>query len=142
MPIAHGTDGGGSIRIPAAWCGVYGYKASWGRIPFIIRPNAFAGDAPFLFEGPITRNVEDAALAMSTLAGHDSRDPYSAKDPVDFLGALRRSIRGWKIAYSPDFDVYPVDPRIAETVAAAVQLFEEAGATVEHVKLGINRSQN
>ena len=77
VPIAHGTDGGGSIRIPAAWCGVYGYKASWGRAPFLIRPNAFAGDAPFLFEGPITRTVEDAALAMTALAGHDPADPYS-----------------------------------------------------------------
>ena len=141
VPIAHGTDGGGSIRIPAAWCGVYGYKPSWGRAPFLIRPNAFAGSAPFLFEGPITRTVEDAALAMTALAGHDPADPYSVDSKVDFLGATQRSIRGWKIAYSPDFDVYPVDPRITETVGAAVKLFEGAGATVELVKVGINRSQ-
>ena len=141
VPIAHGTDGGGSIRIPAAWCGVYGYKPSWGRAPFLIRPNAFAGNAPFLFEGPITRTVEDAALAMTALAGHDPADPYSVDSKVDFLGATQCSIRGWKIAYSPDFDVYPVDPRITETVGAAVKLFEDAGATVEQVKVGINRSQ-
>ena len=141
VPIAHGTDGGGSIRIPAAWCGVYGYKASWGRTPFLIRPNAFAGDAPFLFEGPITRTVEDAALAMTALAGHDPADPYSIDGQVDFIGATRRSIRDWKIAYSPDFDVYPVDPRITETVGNAVKLFEQAGASVEPVKLGITRSQ-
>jgi amidase len=141
VPIAHGTDGGGSIRIPAAWCGVYGYKASWGRTPFLIRPNAFAGDAPFLFEGPITRTVDDAALAMTALAGHDPADPYSMDGEVDFIGATRRSIRGWKIAYSPDFDVYPVDPRIAETVGEAVKLFADAGATVEQVKVGIKRTQ-
>ena len=141
VPIAHGTDGGGSIRIPAAWCGVYGYKASWARAPFLIRPNAFAGDAPFLFEGPITRTVEDAALAMTALAGHDPADPYSIEGQVDFIGATRRSIRDWKIAYSPDFDVYPVDPRITETVGNAVKLFEQAGASVEPVKLGITRSQ-
>ena len=58
LPIAEGTDAGGSIRIPAAWCGVYGYKASYGRVPVVIRPNAFAGDLPFVFEGPITRTVE------------------------------------------------------------------------------------
>jgi Asp-tRNA(Asn)/Glu-tRNA(Gln) amidotransferase A subunit family amidase len=65
LPLAEGTDGGGSIRIPASWCGVYGYKHSFGRVPFIARPNAFAADALFLFEGPITRTVEDAALALT-----------------------------------------------------------------------------
>ncbi|MCE2481905.1 MAG: amidase [Alphaproteobacteria bacterium] len=141
VPVAHGTDGGGSIRIPAAWCGVYGYKPSWGRSPFIIRPNAFAGDAPFLFEGPLTRTVEDTALAMSVLAGHDPADPYSIDGAVDWRGATRRSIKGWKIAYSADFDVYPVDPRIAATVDAAVRRFEQAGATVVEATLGIERPQ-
>ncbi len=68
LPLAEGTDAGGSIRIPAAWCGVYGYKASYGRVPVVIRPNAFAGDLPFVFEGPITRTVEDAALALTALS--------------------------------------------------------------------------
>ena len=141
VPIAHGTDGGGSIRIPAAWCGVYGFKASWGRVPFIMRPNAFAGDAPFLFEGPLTRTVEDAALAMEVLAGYDPADPYSIDGKVDFLAALKQPISGWKIAYSPDFDVYPVDPRIVETVDKAVRVFEQAGAIVEQVDVGIRRTQ-
>jgi amidase len=70
LPLAEGTDGGGSIRIPSAWCGVYGYKASFGRVPIWSRPNAFAMDTPFIFEGPITRTVKDAALAMSALAGY------------------------------------------------------------------------
>ena len=52
------------IRIPSAWCGVYGYKASFGRVPILARPNAFGASTPFVFEGPITRNVEDAALAL------------------------------------------------------------------------------
>src|SRR6476659_6644141 len=70
LPIAEGTDAGGSIRIPSAWCGVYGYKASFGRVPFLVRPNAFGvADSPFLFEGPITRTVEDAAIALNVLAG-------------------------------------------------------------------------
>src|SRR5262245_62312068 len=87
LPLCEGTDGGGSIRIPSSWCGVFGYKASFGRVPFIGRPNAFGGTAPFLFEGPITRTVEDSALAMSALAGYDSRDPYCQTDRVDFLAA-------------------------------------------------------
>jgi len=141
LPLAEGTDGGGSIRIPASWCGVYGYKASFGRVPFYPRPNAFGGDAPFLFEGPITRTVEDAALALTALSGYDSRDPYSLDEEVDFTAATRRAIRGWRIAYSPDFDVFPVDRRVAEVVGNAVRAFEEAGAHVEEVKIGIERPQ-
>src|SRR4029077_4041093 len=61
LPLAEGTDGGGSIRIPAAWCNVYGYKASFGRVPALLTPNGVGAGHPFIFEGPITRTVEDAA---------------------------------------------------------------------------------
>ncbi len=141
VPLAEGTDGGGSIRIPASWCGVYGYKPAFGRVPYVSRPNAFGGDMPFLFEGPLTRTVEDAALAMSVLAGYDPRDPLSLDEQADFLGATRRSIQGWRIAYSPNLDVYPVDGRVAEVVAHAVRAFEEAGAHVEEVTVGLQRDQ-
>jgi amidase/aspartyl-tRNA(Asn)/glutamyl-tRNA(Gln) amidotransferase subunit A len=141
VPLAEGTDGGGSIRIPASWCGVYGYKASFGRVPFVLRPNAFGADAPFLFEGPLTRTVEDAALALTALAGYDPRDPFSLDDQVDFLAATRRSIKGWKIAYSPNFDIFPVDNRVAAVVGKAVKAFAEAGAHVEEVHVGIQRHQ-
>jgi amidase/aspartyl-tRNA(Asn)/glutamyl-tRNA(Gln) amidotransferase subunit A len=141
VPFAEGTDGGGSIRIPAAWCGVYGYKASFGRVPMVLRPDAFAGTNPFIYEGPITRTVEDAALVLNALSGYDARDPYSLDEVVDFLPATRRSIRGLRVAYSPDLDVFPVDPRIAAVVRQAVDAFTEAGAVVEEVKLGIKRDQ-
>ncbi len=143
LPLAEGTDAGGSIRIPSAWCGTYGYKASFGRVPFLVSPNAFGNvDSPFLFEGPITRTVEDAALALNVLAGYDPRDPFTLNDPMtDFTAATRRSIRGMRIAYSPNFDVFPIDLRVAEVVGRAVRVFEEAGARVEEVKVGITRSQ-
>ena len=141
LPFAEGTDGGGSIRIPASWCGVYGYKASWGRVPMVIRPGGFSGTFPFLCEGPLTRTVEDAALALNALSGYDARDPYSLDESVDFTAALGGSVKGWRIAYSPDLDVYPVDRRVAAVVERAVQTFEEAGATVEEVPLGIHRDQ-
>jgi len=141
LTIAEGTDGGGSIRIPAAWCGVYGYKPSWGRVPGIIRPNAFGGTAPFLFEGVITRTVADAALGMTALAGYDARDPFGIREEVDFPGALGRDIAGMRIAYSPDLDVFPVDRRVATVVADAARAFEEAGAHVEQVSVGITRDQ-
>jgi amidase/aspartyl-tRNA(Asn)/glutamyl-tRNA(Gln) amidotransferase subunit A len=141
VPVAEGTDGGGSIRIPSSWCGVYGYKASFGRVPFLVRPNAFGADTPFLFEGPISRTVEDAAIALTALSGYHPGDPYSLDEVVDFTGAIRRSIKGWKIAYSRNFDVFPVDPRVSAVVDKAVRAFEEAGAHVEEVKVGITRSQ-
>jgi amidase/aspartyl-tRNA(Asn)/glutamyl-tRNA(Gln) amidotransferase subunit A len=141
VPLAEGTDGGGSIRIPASWCGVYGFKQSFGRVPFITRPDAFMSLNPFLFEGPITRTVADAALALTALAGYDSRDPFSLDEQIDFRDAVDRPVSGWRIAYSPDFGGFPVDVRVAEVVAAAVQSFEEAGAHVEEVKIDLGFDQ-
>jgi amidase len=141
VPVAEGTDAGGSIRIPAAWCNVYGYRASYGRVPFTGRPNAFASLTPFLFEGTLTRTVEDAALGLQVMAGPDPRDPLSLQETPDFSAALTRPINGWRIAYSPDFDIFPVESRVAGAVAKAVRGFVEAGAAVEEIKVGINRSQ-
>ncbi len=135
--FAEGTDAGGSIRIPAAWCGLYGLKPSWGRVPVVIRPNAFAGTDPFVAEGPITRTVADAALVLQSLAGPDARDPYSLTGVPDFVGSLGGDLRGVRIAYSPDFGVYAVDPRIATVVAAAARAFEAAGAIVDEIAIPI-----
>jgi amidase len=141
LTFAEGTDGGGSIRIPASLCGIYGLKQSFGRVPFISRPNAFGGTDPFLFEGPLTRTVEDAALVLSAVAGYDPRDPLSLDDPTDFTGAVRRPIKGMRIAYTRNYDVFPIDQRIAAVVDEAVRAFEQAGAHVEEVPLGIRRDQ-
>ena len=112
LPLAKGTDGGGSIRIPAAWCNLVGYKASYGRIPNIGRPNAFSSPTPFLFEGALTTTVADAALALDVLAGHDVRDPFSVPTRETFSDALRGGIAGRRIGYSRDFGGYPVDARV------------------------------
>ena len=84
---------------------------------------------------------EDAALVLSALAGYDPRDPFSIETHEDFLAATRRSIKGWKIAYSPDFDVFPIDAAVGRTVDEAVRRFADAGAVVEEVRLGLKRSQ-
>ena len=141
LPLCEGTDGGGSIRIPSSWCGVFGYKPSFGRVPLVTRPEGFCGNTPFIFEGPITRTVEDAALAMTALAGYDSRDPYAIDGTVDFFDALRASIAGKKIAYTRDYGIFPVDKRVINVVDKAVTAFEEAGAHIEEVEIGIRRSQ-
>jgi amidase/aspartyl-tRNA(Asn)/glutamyl-tRNA(Gln) amidotransferase subunit A len=85
--------------------------------------------------------VADAALGMVALAGYDPRDPFSLESRVDFPGALDRDIAGMRIAYSPALDVFPVDRRVAAVVAGAVRAFEQAGAHVEEVELGIRRDQ-
>jgi amidase len=133
LPLAEGTDGGGSVRIPASWCGVVGYKPSFGRVPFVTRPNAFGGISPFLFEGVLARGVADVALGASVLTGYDSRDPFALEETVDYVGACARSLDGVRIAYSPDFGMYPVDPKVAAVTAQAVAVFRDAGATVEEV---------
>ena len=141
LPMAEGTDGGGSIRIPASWCGIFGYKPSFGTVPLVMRPNAFGGDTPFIFEGPLTRNVEDAAIVMSAVASFDSSDPYSVVNTIDFNNYRDKCNRPLRIAYSPNLDVFPVDPRIKDVVGNAARLFEDMGATVEEVKTGFELSQ-
>lgn len=142
VPFAEGTDGGGSIRIPAAWCGLYGYKASFGRVPSVVRPNGFGSTMPFLFEGPLTRTVEDAALVLNALAGHHPGDVFSLDDaPHDFTADVQRDIAGLRIAYTADFGIFPVDPRIRETVGQAVQALQDAGAVVEELDLTLPYDQ-
>jgi amidase/aspartyl-tRNA(Asn)/glutamyl-tRNA(Gln) amidotransferase subunit A len=140
--VAQGTDGGGSIRIPASFCGVYGFKASYGRVAAAGRPNAFGSHTPFIFSGPLARTVEDAALLLQVMAGPHPRDPFSLPDDgTDYIAATRKGARGLKIAYSPNLDVFPVDARVAAVVDEAVKTFEGVGARVERVKIGIRRPQ-
>ena len=141
LPLCEGTDGGGSIRIPASWCGVFGYKAAFGRVPLLPGADALGGTTPFIFEGPISRTVEDSALAMSALAGYDSRDLFALDGQVDFMGALKASIAGKKIAYTRDYGIFPVEKHVVAVVDRAVKAFEEAGAHVEEVDVGIKRTQ-
>ena len=140
LPFAEGGDGGGSIRIPAAWCGVYGFKQSFGRIPLNAGANRFSSTNPFIFEGSLTRNVADSAYILGILSGEDAADPLSYASNADFMPATERSIRGMKIAYSPTLGIHNVDPVIAERIDASVRAFEEAGAIVEPVEIGLKWS--
>lgn len=141
LPIADATDGGGSIRIPSAWSGTFGMQPSFGRIPAVFRPNAFGGTAPFLYRGPITRTVEDAALALQVLSGPDRRDPYSLPDRVDWLASLDASIEGKRIGLTRDFGVFAVDRRISTAVERAALAFEQVGATVVELDVELPHSQ-
>jgi len=132
-PIHQGSDGAGSVRMPAAFCGVYGLKPSYGRIPYWPQPN----NGLISHVGPLTRTVADAALMLSALAGPDDRDMMSLEaPPEDFLGRLETSVSGLKVAYSPDLGYLRVDPEVAALVKAAVGAFEEQGCIVEEVNPG------
>ncbi|MDB5775493.1 MAG: glutamyl-tRNA(Gln) amidotransferase subunit [Herbaspirillum sp.] len=137
LPLAGASDAGGSIRIPASSCGVYGFQPSFGRVPMVSRPNAFGAISPFKYAGTVTRTVADAALALGALAGYHPGDPFCVNDTVDFAAAAGRSVRGMKIGFSPDFGGFPVQPEVAALVARAVLAFEEAGATVVPVKIDL-----
>jgi len=130
-PLAIGTDGGGSIRKPAAFCGIFGFKPSYGRIP--VYPHGAAWSLSHV--GPMTRTVRDAALMMSVCAGPDERDQYSLPDgPADYVKALRGGIRGLRVAYSDTLGFAPaVDPEVRSATARAARVFQELGCRVEQV---------
>jgi len=132
-PLATGSDLGGSLRIPASFCGVVGFRTSAGLVP--IYPSAVGWDT-LAVEGPMARTVGDTALMLSVMAGQDNRSPISF--PVDarqFLAAVRRpEIRGLRVAWSPDLKISPLDHEVEKIAAAAAQRFAELGCTVEEAE--------
>lgn len=143
VPISEGSDGGGSIRIPSAWCSCFGFKASVGTIPSVCRPDGWMATHPYCFNGAITRTVLDSAVMMNYMAYHDPRDPLSLdRGKRDFTELMKKPIKGLRIAFTADFDIFTVDPEVAGIVEAAAHSLEEAGAIVEQVHFGFKHSQN
>ncbi|MEV4036309.1 amidase [Streptomyces umbrinus] len=132
-PLAWGSDGGGSIRIPASCCGVVGLKASMGRIPVYGEGDVYGSVDT---AGPLTRTVADAALMLQATAGPDPRDPLSLPaSPTSFTEALRDlSVRGLRIAYSPDLGHGHVASQVLRLVEEAGAVFTDVlGASVRSV---------
>jgi len=129
-PLALGTDGGGSVRIPCCFCGLAGIKAQFGRVP--VWP---ASATPTLAHvGPIARNVGDAALLLMAIGGYDPRDPASVSAAMpDLPGACRAGVAGLRIAFSPTLGYARPDPDVASIVADAARTFESLGCQVDLV---------
>jgi amidase len=129
-PLAQGSDLGGSLRLPAAFCGVVGFRPSPGLVP--VWPVVTGWDS-YSVQGPMARTVADTALMLAAIAGPDPRAPISYPvDPRAFLAAVRRpSVKGLRIAWGGDLGITPVDAEVRRVTQAALAVFEKAGARVE-----------
>jgi aspartyl-tRNA(Asn)/glutamyl-tRNA(Gln) amidotransferase subunit A len=127
-PLTLGTDGGGSIRIPCAFTGIFGLKPSFGRVP--AWPLSPYGTVAHI--GPMSRTVRDTALLMNVIARPDARDWFALPaDRRDYLEGLDDGVRGWRIAYSANLGAADVDPEVAALVKQAAMRFVDLGAQVD-----------
>ena len=137
-PVATGTDGGGSIRNPSSFCGLFGIKPTLGRVP---RAGGLGRPAPNLTSqsGPIARTVRDAALLLQALAGPDRRDPASMRErPPDFVSGLEAGISGLRIAWSSNLGYAVIDPEVVSITSQAARVFEELGCRVDEPGLALD----
>ena len=129
-----GTDGGGSIRMPASWCGVVGFKATYGRISQ--RGNTLNADIGTHHLGPMTRSVKDNAIMLQAMAGYDPLDPFCVPAPVDnYVNALGTSIKGLVMGIPRHYFFEHIDPEVKVAVEKAIQVIEGLGARVEEVEV-------
>ena len=129
VPIADGSDIGGSLRNPANFCNVVGFRPSPGRVP--IWPKEM-GWFPISVQGPMARTVEDVALMLTAIAGPDPRSPIANSEPGSFFARpLERSFKGARIAWTRDLGVLPVDPRVIDVIEKQLHVFSSLGCTVE-----------
>ena len=130
-PFALGTDGGGSIRIPSSFCGLFGIKAQFGRVPVF----PVAATPTLAHVGPMARTVRDAALLLTAISGFDARDPASVAAEVPaYLDACERPAKGLRVAWSPTLGYGRPTPEVLEITGKAARVFEELGCTVELVE--------
>jgi aspartyl-tRNA(Asn)/glutamyl-tRNA(Gln) amidotransferase subunit A len=133
--LSVGTDGGGSIRIPASFCGVVGFKPTGGRVP--LYPASPYG--ALAHAGPMARSVDDVALLLDVIAAPDPRDPSALPPPPStYREAVRRDVRGLRAAYSADLGYVDVDPEIAQIVVSVAAKVSEAGLLVEDADPGFD----
>ncbi len=132
LPLADGSDMGGSLRNPASFCGVVGLRPSPGRVPVWPAANAWS---PLSVDGPMARDVADAAFFLSALAGPDSRSPIALSEPGHvFAGPLDRDLRGVRVAWWTTLGGVPVDRRVRDIVNAQRSVFESLGCHVDEAE--------
>jgi aspartyl-tRNA(Asn)/glutamyl-tRNA(Gln) amidotransferase subunit A len=133
-PLHQGSDGAGSVRVPSAFCGIYGLKPTFGRVP--MWPVSNTDSASHV--GPMTRTVADAALMLAVMAGPDDWDRQSLDaPPADYVGRLRDGVKGLRVGWSLDLGCCRVDPEIGQVARRAAEAFQELGSTVEDAKVSL-----
>jgi amidase len=129
VPIADGSDMGGSLRNPAAFCNVVGLRSAPGRVPFWPNESAWL---PFSVQGPMARTVADVALLLSAIAGPDPRSPIAIREPGErFRAPLGRDFTGVRVAWSRDLGGLPIDRRVTATLETQRRTLETLGCVVE-----------
>ena len=136
VPLAEGTDMGGSVRIPAAWCGIVGLKPGLGRIPMDTLPGLFD---LMSHHGPLARTIDDASLFLQVAQGPDDADILSVPCRLDLPAPVPASVDGLRLALSIDLGLWAVDPEIEAAVRAAAAALRDAGAVVEEVEVSVTR---
>ena len=137
--LATGGDGGGSIRVPSSYCGLYGLKNTQGRVP------TYSGNLNPYFpnylsqHGPMSRSVRDSAMMLEVVAGYDSRDINSLKEtPPNYVEALTRDIKGLRFGWSPDFGFINSEKEVLNTTFNSIKVFEDLGCYIDESKLVLN----
>lgn len=136
VPIAEGGDAGGSIRVPAACCNLFGFKAGFGSIPNVCRPDAYSATHPFCVNGGLTKTVEDATNLFYLMNHKDTKDPFSGLEIYEDL----RDLHKLKIALTFDFDLFEVDSEVVDVVYKAVRVFKKLGISVTLVHFDFKHS--
>jgi aspartyl-tRNA(Asn)/glutamyl-tRNA(Gln) amidotransferase subunit A len=133
-PLAQGSDGAGSIRIPCGFSGIFGLKPSFGLVPQY--PPSVLGDISHM--GPMTRTVADSALLMNVTAGADPTDRWGFSSGIDYLATLNpAAVKGLRVAWTPDLGYAPVDPEVASIAESAAMAFTQLGAFVDPADPGL-----
>ncbi|WP_454740155.1 amidase [Cupriavidus necator] len=134
LPVADGSDMMGSLRNPAGWNNVFGFRPSWGRVPY--GPTSEVFYQQLGYEGPMARTVADLAMLLSVQAGYDARTPLSLdQDPAQFTRPLQRDFKGTRIGWMGDFNGYlPTEPGVMALCKDALRHFTTLGCSVDEVQ--------
>ena len=138
--IAEGGDAGGSIRIPASYCNLFGFKAGIGTIPNLVRPDAYSTSHPYCFNGGLTKTVLDSAILLNYMKGFNPLDPNSYFDQTDYVKEMYKDVSKMKIAYTADFGIFELEPSVKKQFLDTIDRFKNLGLEISEHKFNFKHS--